>query len=112
MKIDQLRELTVSELQARSRELRQEILNLRIQKSIGQLENRASIKNARRLNARIQTLLSERRLNLGPAAKPPETAAPAPEKPARKKAAATAAKAPEPAPAKRKTAKKTAKKAE
>ena len=64
MKIDKLRELSVDELRARSRELKQEILHLRIQKATGQLENKCAIKNLRKENARIETILSERRLNL------------------------------------------------
>ncbi len=60
MKIKELRELSVEELGARRRELRQEMLNLRVQQQIGQLENPARLHLLRREVARIETLLSER----------------------------------------------------
>src|SRR5438067_2026378 len=61
MKIDQFREQTTEELQARSRELKHEMLHLRIQKATGQLENKSGIRTLRKQNARIETILSERR---------------------------------------------------
>lgn len=61
MKSKELRELTVEELSKRSRDLRQEGLNLRVQKAAGQLENPARLKTLRRDVARIETLLTERR---------------------------------------------------
>lgn len=61
MKIQELRELTVEELNKRSHELRQEALNLRIQKVTGQLENPARTRNIKREVARIETILTERR---------------------------------------------------
>ncbi len=64
MKIIKLRELSIDELQARGRELKQESLQLRIQKATGQLENKAILKTLRKENARIETILSERRLGL------------------------------------------------
>ncbi len=60
MKTKELRELSVEELSARRRELRQEMLNLRVQQQIGQLENPARLHLLRREVARIETLLSER----------------------------------------------------
>ena len=60
MKTNELRELSVEELGARRRELRQEMLNLRVQQQIGQLENPARLHLLRREVARIETLLSER----------------------------------------------------
>jgi large subunit ribosomal protein L29 len=60
MKTKELRELSVEELGARRRELRQEMLNLRVQQQIGQLENPARLHLLRREVARIETLLSER----------------------------------------------------
>lgn len=61
MKIKELREMTVDELTARRRELKQESKNLFIQKSTDQLENPARIRLVRRELARIETLLNERR---------------------------------------------------
>jgi large subunit ribosomal protein L29 len=60
MKIQELRELTVEELGARRRELRQELLNLRVQQQIGQLENPSRIKVLRREVARIETVVTSR----------------------------------------------------
>lgn len=60
MKIKELREMTVEELGARRRELRQEMLNLRVQQQIGQLENPTRLKHLRREVARIETIVTER----------------------------------------------------
>jgi large subunit ribosomal protein L29 len=60
MKIKELREMTVEELGARRRELRQEMLNLRVQQQIGQLENPSRIQTLRREVARIETIVTER----------------------------------------------------
>lgn len=60
MKIKELREMTVEELVARRRELRQEMLNLRVQQQIGQLENPTRLKLLRREVARIETIVTER----------------------------------------------------
>jgi large subunit ribosomal protein L29 len=60
MKIKQLREMTVEELGARRNELRQEMLNLRVQQQIGQLENPSRIMTLRREVARIETIITER----------------------------------------------------
>lgn len=60
MKIKELRELSVEELNARRRELRQEMLNLRMQQQSGQLENPSRIKVLRREVARIETILTDR----------------------------------------------------
>lgn len=60
MKIKELREMTVEELGARRRELRQEMLNLRVQQQSGQLENPARLSILRREVARIQTIVTER----------------------------------------------------
>lgn len=60
MKIKELRELSVDELNARRRELRQEMLNLRMQQQSGQLENPSRIKVLRREVARIETIVTDR----------------------------------------------------
>lgn len=57
-KAKDLRELTVSELNGRLRELKQEAFNLRLQRSTGQLENPARIRQVRRETARIATILT------------------------------------------------------
>ncbi|MGB2402805.1 MAG: 50S ribosomal protein L29 [Akkermansiaceae bacterium] len=60
--ITEIRELTTEELISRLRDLKQESLNLRLQQATGQLENTARRKLVRREIARVQTTLSERRL--------------------------------------------------
>lgn len=60
MKIKELREMSVEELNARKRELRQEMLNLRVQQQIGQLENPSRLRALRREVARIETLITHR----------------------------------------------------
>lgn len=62
MKIKELREMSNEELATRRRDLKEEMLNLRVQQESGQLENPARIREARREIARIETLLSGRRL--------------------------------------------------
>jgi len=57
----QLSELSVEELAARRRELKEESLMLRVQKEAGQLENPSRIRQARREVARIETILTAKR---------------------------------------------------
>jgi large subunit ribosomal protein L29 len=50
----------MSELDAKSNELRMELFNARIRHSTGQLENTARVRQVRRDIARIKTILGER----------------------------------------------------
>jgi large subunit ribosomal protein L29 len=59
MKPKDLRELSMSELDAKSNELRMELFNARIRHSTGQLENTAKLRTLRRDVARIQTILRQ-----------------------------------------------------
>lgn len=61
-KITELRELTNEELISKRRDLKHEILNLRVQQQSGQLENTALLRNNRREIGRIESILSERRI--------------------------------------------------
>lgn len=61
-KIKELRELSVDELATRRRDLKEEALHLRVQQESGQLENSARLHLIRRDVAKIETILSERRL--------------------------------------------------
>ena len=61
MKSSEFRELSVEELEAKSRELRGELFNVKIKKSTGQLENTAKLMLLRRDIARAETILSEKR---------------------------------------------------
>ena len=62
MKAKEIRELTEAEAQAKLRDLRQEIFNLRLQQQIARLERPSRIHQVRRDIARIETVLSERRV--------------------------------------------------
>ena len=63
MKLEELREKTAAELADERRDLKIEMMNLRVQKASGQLENPARIKVVRKTIARIETLLSEKRIS-------------------------------------------------
>ena len=67
MKINELKEMTVEELGTQRRDLKQEMINLRVQQQSGQLENPARIRAVRRTIARIETVLSSRRVEDVPA---------------------------------------------
>jgi large subunit ribosomal protein L29 len=102
MKTHEIRELTTEELQARSRELKDQSMHLRIQKATGQMENKAVLGHLKKEVARILTILRERKLGIRQSAAGAPAAAPAKPKSAAKN----------PAPKKKAAAKKTAKKAE
>jgi len=59
MKIRELRELSIDELEQKGIELEDQLFKLRFQKSLGQLDNPMKIKNVRRDIARIKTILKE-----------------------------------------------------
>jgi len=60
MKAEQLRELTVEELQQKERELKRKLLNLRFQKTTGELSNTSELEKTRRDVARALTLTREK----------------------------------------------------
>ncbi len=61
MKMSDLKDLTPVELGARSRDLRQELFNLRLQQASAQLEKTARLHTLRRDIARVETRLSQLR---------------------------------------------------
>ena len=61
MKIGEIRDLGVEDLQARVKDLDDQLFRLRIQKSMGQLEAPARLRTLRRDLARVKTILRERR---------------------------------------------------
>ncbi|HEX4083720.1 MAG TPA: 50S ribosomal protein L29 [Chthoniobacteraceae bacterium] len=69
MKIKEIRDLTEGELQTRRHELCKEQFHLRMQQQAGQLEKSSQIRSLRRDAARIETILSERRLKAAAAPK-------------------------------------------
>ena len=62
MKINDVREMSSSELEAKEVELKQELFKLRFQNSTGQLANPMKIKSVKRDIAKIKTILREREL--------------------------------------------------
>ena len=60
MKPEKLRQLTPDELEARVQDLRNQVFNLRIKHSTGQLENAAGIRVTRRDLARALSVQNER----------------------------------------------------
>ncbi|MFN7140094.1 MAG: 50S ribosomal protein L29, partial [Limisphaerales bacterium] len=69
MKMSEIREKTLTELQAAGRDLRQELFNLRLQQASAQLEKPARIRTIRRDIARIETQISALRNKSATAAK-------------------------------------------
>lgn len=61
MKIAEIKELTIKELETRKRELRHEIFNLRIQQQAGQLERPHMLRNIRRDIARVESVITTKR---------------------------------------------------
>ena len=60
MKIKEIKELSVEDLQQRKRELEKEGFNLRLQKQTGQLEKPSQIRAIRREIAQVKTILTQR----------------------------------------------------
>ncbi len=60
MKAADLRELTTEELQAKLKEMEEEIFNLKFQVASQQLENTARLKESRRDIARLKTIMREK----------------------------------------------------
>ena len=60
MKAQQLRDKSVDELNARERDLNEQLFKLRFQRATGRIENPNKIREVKREIARIKTLLNER----------------------------------------------------
>lgn len=63
MKASEIRELTQQELQAKLKDLKAELFNLRFQLAINQLDNPMRIKAVKKDIARVQTVLRQNELN-------------------------------------------------
>ena len=61
MKSSEIQDLTAAELAAKSRDLRQELFNLHLQKASAQLEKPARLRTLRRDIAREETRISQLR---------------------------------------------------
>ena len=60
MKANELRDLTVEELEVKETELKAELFNLRVQHATNQLDNPMRIVDVKRDIARVKTILRER----------------------------------------------------
>jgi large subunit ribosomal protein L29 len=60
MKADEIRDLTVAELEKKSQELEQELFNLKFQLHAGHLENSARISQVKKDIARVKTVLGQK----------------------------------------------------
>jgi large subunit ribosomal protein L29 len=59
-KTQQLRDKSVDDLEARQRDLSEQLFKLRFQRATGRMESPAKVKEVRREIARIKTLLGEK----------------------------------------------------
>jgi large subunit ribosomal protein L29 len=59
MKKSELKDLTLVELRAKGRDLRQELFNLRLQQASAQLEKTAQLRVIRRNIARVETRITQ-----------------------------------------------------
>jgi large subunit ribosomal protein L29 len=60
MKVKELRDMTVEELDQQLQDFKKEVFNLRLQQATAQLENAARIKDLRRSIARLKTIQNEK----------------------------------------------------
>jgi large subunit ribosomal protein L29 len=67
-KIDELRALSVDELETKLRESKEELFNLRFQAATGQLESHGRLSAVRKEIAKLYTIIRERELGIGGAA--------------------------------------------
>ena len=62
MKISEIRELSYEEINAKLKESKEELFNLRFQQATGNLEKPSRIRDLRHTVARLKTVLREREL--------------------------------------------------
>ncbi len=63
MKAEKVREMGPDELRTKERELEEQLFRLRVQKSIGQLDNAIKLREIRRDIARVKTVLREKQVS-------------------------------------------------
>ena len=63
MKPDKVREMGLDELRTKERELSEQLFRLRVQKSLGQLDNAIKLRETRRDIARVKTVLREKQVS-------------------------------------------------
>jgi large subunit ribosomal protein L29 len=66
MKPAKVREMGPEELKTKERELQEQLFRLRVQKSIGQLDNAIKLRETRRDIARVKTVLREKQVQSTP----------------------------------------------
>ena len=69
MKPKEIREMTEAEAQAKLRDLRQELFNLRLHQQTARLERPSRMREVRHDIARVETILRERQLQTAKASK-------------------------------------------
>ena len=62
MKPSKVREMGMDELRTKETELAEQLFRLRVQKSIGQLDNAVKLREIRRDIARVKTVLKEKQV--------------------------------------------------
>jgi large subunit ribosomal protein L29 len=63
MKPSAIREMGAEELQHKQTELQEQLFRLRVQQSIGQLDNNLKLRETRRDIARVKTILKEKQVS-------------------------------------------------
>ena len=63
MKLEELRKLSVEELNQKIKESKEELFNLRFQQATGNLEKPARLRELRKQVAKMKTIIRERELN-------------------------------------------------
>ena len=61
MTANEIRELSIEQLDTQVKELKQELFNLKFQKTLGQLQNTTKIKKVKRDIARMKTIITEKK---------------------------------------------------
>jgi large subunit ribosomal protein L29 len=63
MKPSKVREMGTDQLETKQRELQEQLFRLRVQQSIGQLDNAIKLRETRRDIARVKTVLREKQVS-------------------------------------------------
>jgi len=61
MKVSELRDVTVDELQKKEQDMRKELFNLRFQQATGEIENPMRLRALKKNIARILTVMTEKK---------------------------------------------------
>ncbi len=60
MKAEKIREMSAVDLEGEEKKLQEQLFKLRLQKSLGQIDNALKIRETRREIARVKTILGEK----------------------------------------------------